>query len=173
MDRFMFWKKKKSPANSAAQHLANLMGTSVAGITPVTPNDKVDLDTELFLRGNVAIASLVVITGLAKGNHDQKALILKSIEPAYLGEKSFESYLFTIVAEEIKNNGDISFKRIEQRIPEYSRIVYNEPVSKASLDGDLFKWSQIFNFEPTDEHFAKAIEELQSSAKRKGLIKDD
>lgn len=166
MDKFMFWKKKKNPADSAAQHLANLMGTSVAGFTPEPPNDKVDLNTELFIRNNVAIAGLVIITALVKGTPNQQARILNSVEPAHLGEKSLESYLFMIMADKLRNNREISLREVEQRILEHSQAVYGESANKESLEGDFYKWSQILSFEPSDEHIAAAIEKCQNSAKR-------
>ena len=167
MEKFMFWKKKQNPADSAAQHLANLIRTSVAGFTPEPPGEKVDLNTELFIRRNVAIAELVIITGLIKGNQAQKELILKSIVPAHLGEKSFEGYLFTIIVDDVENMHEISLITVEQRIPEYSQVVHGEPANKKSLEGNFFKWSQILSFEPTNEQINKAIEVCQYAAKSK------
>jgi hypothetical protein len=165
-DKLMFWKKKKSPQDSAAQHLANLVGTSVAGFVPEVPNDRVDLDMELFTRNNSAIASLVIIAGLLKGNPSQQALIRNSIEPLHLGAKSLENYLFTIVAEELRNNQVVSPEAIKQRIPEYGTVVYGEPTDYRSLQGYLFKWSQIISFEPTDKQILTAIQICQNSGKK-------
>lgn len=171
MDKFMFWKKKKNPADSSAQHLANLLGTSVAGIIPKTPNDKVDLNTELFVRNNMAIASLAIISGLIKGSKSRRELILRSIKPEYLHERSFESYLFGLIAEELESKDDISASVIERRISEYSMVVYGEPSNERSLQGDFFKWSQILDFEPSDSQLNKGIEICQKQASDKGMLR--
>lgn len=163
----MFWKKKKNPVESTVQHLANLMGTSVANFIPEPPNDKIDLETELFIRNNVAIASLVIIAGLIKGNSNQRMLILSSIEPDQLGKKSFENYLFTIITEKLRKNQEVASKTIKQRIPEYSQVIYGEPETRGSLEGNYFKWSQIQSFEPTDAQIARSIEQRQNWAKKR------
>lgn len=166
----MFWKKKKNPADSAAQHLANLIGTSVAGFVPQPPYDKVDLDLELFVRNNSAIASLVVISGLIKGNQTQRESILQSVKPDYLSERSFESYLFRLISDELSDKGNISLDAIEKGIPQHSQIDYGEPPSKRLLQGYFFKWTQILNLEPTDDHISKAIEHLQKVARNNGPL---
>jgi hypothetical protein len=162
--------KKKNPADSAAQHLANLIGTSVTGFVPQPPNDKVDLNTELFLRSNVAMASLAIISALIKGHQNQRELILKSVKPEYMGKKSFENYLFGFLSSELKEKGDISIPAIEKKIPEYSMVVYGEPTNEKTLEGDFFKWSQVLNFEPTDTQTTKAIEILHNWARKEGLL---
>ncbi len=165
MDKLMFWKKKKKPVEGMAQALANLMGTSVAGFIPEPPHDQVDIESEL-LRHNVAIASLVILAGLIKGDPNQQALILSSIQPAHLGDKSFEQYLFTLIAETVRQNQNISREMIERRIPEFSQVIYGEPANKRTMEGDFFKWSQIQSFEPTSAQLAHAIELCQKRVKR-------
>jgi hypothetical protein len=160
----MFWKKKRKPEDSAAQHLANLIGTSVAGFIPESPFNKVDLDFELFTRNNTAIASLVIISGLIKGDPTQREAILRSIKPDHLGNRSLESYLFRLISDELSDKGNVSLDAIEKSIPQHSQVDYGEPPNEKMLQGDYYKWNQILNFELTDAHISKAIDYLQKGS---------
>ena len=163
--KLRFWKKKLNSADSSAQHLANLLGTSVAGLVPQPPNDKVDLDSELARR-NVAVAYLIVLSALVKGRPDQRDKILTTIQPAQLQERSFENYLFVFIRDRLGELGEIPMPRIEEIITSYETVVWGEPLDERSLRGYSFKWSQIMSFDPNDSQLNRAIELIQETSKR-------
>ncbi len=104
-------RKKYNPADSSAQHLANLIGTSVAGFIPETKSGKpytINLSTELFLRNNVAIAELVIISGLIKGEAEMRSMVFTQFKPEFFQEKSFEHYLVTIVLAKLNEKQELS-----------------------------------------------------------------
>ncbi len=172
----MFWKKKRNPGDSAAQHLANLLGTNLAGFTPKTidgETPKLDLNAELFVSNNVAIAELVIIAGLLKNDDDQRREILRFIEPEFMGEKSFEGYLFSLVRESLEDKAKVSLSKIGEKIPEYGPKVYGEALGRQSLEGYYFKWSQALSLEPTQAEVQKAIEIIRTVAEKKGWLSEE
>ena len=132
LKKLMFWKRKYNPAESAARHLANLLGTSVSGFVPDPPYDHVDLDIELSRR-NVSIASLVVISGLVNGNEELQKKVGNTIRPDHFREKSFEKYLFAIISNQLSDTGRVSIQEIERLIPDFRPSVNGELSDKRSL----------------------------------------
>ena len=168
-------KKSKNPADSLAQHLANLIGTSVAGFVPEASDGsahEIDLNTELFRNNNMAIARLVVVSGLVQGDSAAKTRILKMIKPDYLGEKSFSAYLFSYAAELLGEAGKISIEKVEASISDYGPKVFGKPLDKNFVMGVHYKWSQIMNFHPTAKQLDRSIHLCRIDAREKGLIEE-
>jgi hypothetical protein len=99
-DNCFMKKRSNNPADQAAKHLANLLATSVAGITPDSINGAriYDIDGELFKGNNVAIAPLVVLSGLINGSNEQRKTILEKIVLPFYHQNSFENQLFDFIS---------------------------------------------------------------------------
>lgn len=169
----MIWRKRKNPADSSAQHLANLLGASVAGFIPETKNGKppiVNLSTELFMRNNVSIAELVVLSCLIKGGDENRSVVLHEFQPEFLPVKSFERYLCTIILTQLQTNGIVSIAEIELKIEDFGIKVWGEPLKNKEKRGYLFRWNQILTFEPTVSQAERAIILCRNNAKKNGWI---
>ncbi len=167
----------KQAAEQAAQHLANLLGRSVAGYTPSSNAGdelppQIDLNTELFKRRNVSIASLVVIAGLLRANRLHREAILQSAKPEFFWEKSFDRFLYERIRAALREHNDISMSDLEACIQEYEPAVYGQPANEHSLQGHRSTLVQILKFQPTPAQIERAIELRRIWAKGKGLIDD-
>ena len=170
-------KRKLSPAESSAQHLANLMGTSVAGFVPVSTSGAslpvLDLDVELFKRNNVAIASLVILSSLVKGDQEQREECLRRTRVEYFNEKSLDRFLFETIVEYHRATGQVPVQDVRARILEYGPQVWGEASDERELTGHYFMWAQIVSFSPTTAQVERAIELRKMWAARNGLITED
>lgn len=172
MIQAVFQRRRENPADSSAQHLANLLGTSVAGFIPETKAGKLprlNLSTELFFRHNLAIAQLVILSGLIKGDSKQREMICRTIKPEFLGNKTFPNYLFSLAVKLMEETQDISIEVLSSNIPDFGPRIWGEPLDRRSLKGHYFQWSQILDFEPTPGQVEQAIKLCLEQAK-KGLL---
>jgi hypothetical protein len=144
--------EEKLAAEQVAQHLANLVGRSVAGFTPKTSSGNepdLDLDEELFVRRNVGVASLVILSTLLHEDKGQQQNVLRQIKPEYLGEKSFDHFLFKRISDHLTTGENFSASDVEASIQEYGPAIWNEPSSERSLQGYRFTWKQLLRLRPT------------------------
>jgi hypothetical protein len=159
-------------AASSARHLANLIGTQVAGYLPDYAKDgqppKLDLDVELF-RNNTAIASLMILSALVKDKGRDS--IIQILKPDHFS--LFDRYLFEVILEQLSEEGEIIASKVKYRIPEYGPKYFSEPLDEHSLNGYNFTWAQILDMDPTPSQVDKAIELLLTRANKEGLIKDE
>jgi hypothetical protein len=163
----------KSAADSAAQHLANLTGRSVAGLTPKSQTGGVptlDLSEELFRRRNVAVASLVILAALLHGNAEQQNGILQRVKPASLGEKSFDHFLFEKMADTLSAGKLLVAADMAASIEAYGPTVWGEPSNARSLQGARFTWKQVLELRPTPVQVERAIELREMWARAKELL---
>jgi hypothetical protein len=144
----------------------------VAGYLPDYAKDglppKLDLDVEL-LRNNTAIASLMILSALAKDNGRNR--IIQIVKPEHF--TLFPRYLFEVMLEQLSEEGEIIASKVKYRIPEYGPKYFSEPLDEHSLNGYNFTWAQILDMDPTPSQVDKAIELQLRWAKREGLIKDE
>jgi hypothetical protein len=154
---------------SSARHLANLIGTQVAGYLPDYAKDglppKLDLDVELF-RKNVSIASLVILSALVKDKG--RNWIIQIVKPGHF--TLFPRYLFEVMLEQLSEEGEIIASKVKDRIPDYGPKYHGEPLGEHSLRGYNFTWAQILDLDPTSAQVDKAIELQLMWAKKEGLI---
>ena len=165
LDLLMFWKKKKGSGAASAQHLANLLGPSAADFQAQTEPEEtsqIDLQTELFVKNNSAIAKLVVIAGLLQHDERQRRIILNSVAPECLEEITFEGYLFHQVRENLAVSGQISPSRITEQIYHYTPKVAGKAAPSKSLEEYFFRWSLILGFEPTPAQVSQALEIIRT-----------
>lgn len=146
------------------RHLADLIGTSVSGVTPST--DAIDLDEELHINRNMAIASLVIISALFKSDHATREIIKEQIRAEYLRQKSIEWFLFIELVRIYENENEVSFQKFEDIVSRFAQEVWGQP----SDEGDQYKLTQIVSFNPTPTQLMRAIELRRLWAKRKGLL---
>ena len=129
----------------------------------------IDLELELYKRNNVAIANLVVLSALMKGEKKQQKMIMERLKPDYLlGPKSIYSYLFRIISEEINQDGKVDISSIIERIPEHGPQVYGEPLDQRSLQGDYRNFARILYINPTAEQVEKAVDMVEGYAIKSG-----
>lgn len=128
-----------------------------------------NLDLELFGRNNVALAVLVVLSALLRGSPEQQEGILERLKSDYLlGPKSIYSFLFRIIAEDLREYGEIDIPTIVKHIPDFGPQVYGEKSDRRSLHGDYANFAQILDLHPTEEQIAKAMQMVEIYAKKRG-----
>jgi hypothetical protein len=160
LEMLMFWKKKKDPKAWSVQQLANLLGSSTVDFpaqTILEETSQIDLQAELFVKNNLAIAKLVVIAGLLKNDKRQRRIILNSVDIECLGKNAFEGYIFRQVRESLAFSGKISPSKITEQIYQYSPKVAGKANPSRSLDEYFFRWSLILGFGPTPAQVDQAI----------------
>jgi hypothetical protein len=157
------------PENSAAKHLANLIGTAVGGQIP--DSNVLDLDEELVIRNNMAIASLVILSSLIKGEGGLRERVISKVQEEFFRDTSFECYLFKICMDHINKNKEISEAHLEGQIVKYSPEVYGEEANESFLKDLKYMWFQIIHFNPTTAQLDRAIELRRIWAEDKGLLK--
>lgn len=167
--------KEKPAAEQAAEHLANLVRRGVAGFIPKTATGRepnFDLDEELFRRRNVALASLVILSALLHGDKDQQQNVLHTVKPEYLGERSFDHFLFERISDHVVTGVSFSASDVEASIQEYGPVIWSEPSSEQSLQGHRLTWAQLLSLRPTPRQVERAIELRQMWARNQGLLKE-
>jgi hypothetical protein len=118
-----------------------------------------DLDIELFVRRNVHIASLVILSGLLKSNYIQRKKLLKILNLRYFDPKSLPQYLFERIVQNFRNNEIVTEAGLEKWILEYFLQVWGEtPPNERMLFGHNYTLRQILTFNPNDEQIRRAIE---------------
>jgi hypothetical protein len=129
---------------------------------------KLDLDVELFKRNNMAIADLIILSSLIKGDTELQNEILKEIKPEYLGLKLFTSYLYSIIKDELERYGIVNIANLKEKIPEHEPIIYGTPSDKRTLKGDYFTFYQILYLNPSLPHVKKSIDMVKKRAVDRG-----
>jgi hypothetical protein len=164
--------EEKRVPHEAAQHLANLLGTSVAGHLPESIGDvtyssllsfgkllpNLNLDVELFRNNNVGLAALVVLAALIMDEKSQRDHIVQSIGSEHFWPKSFELHLFQRLLSYFAEHNDITSFDFSKMISDYGLEVWGEPSNEQSLLGKYFKLAQIINLAPTATQVERAIE---------------
>jgi len=149
------------------QNLSTYLGISILGIKPKerrTSSDLAkfpylpDLENELFLRNNLAFAQIAILSGLVHMDTQTKERILATSDINGFRKKSFERYLFELMAREYSNTGKVDIDTIQEKIPDYVPVIYGEPTSNRTLYGTYYNWALILKLHPTRSQVSRAIE---------------
>jgi len=144
--------------------LADLVGTSVGGISP--SSDDINLDDELFLSMNMAIASIVIISELIMNSYDLRNTIRREIDSKYLKSKSIEWFLFNEIVEKLNRNEVVEKKELEAITSRYTQEIWG----KDSRKEHDYKINQILRLHPTRNQIIRAIELRLLWAKDNNLL---
>jgi hypothetical protein len=132
---------------------------------------QLDLDAELE-RHNVAVAQLLILANLIKGDQDQRKAIIVSIDAICFDPQLFPQFLFRKIVGYLHEdiNRKIPVKWIVSQIEDFYKQTYNVAPPKQGFQGELFRCAQILDFSPSPTQVLRAIELRKAWAKRKGLI---
>jgi hypothetical protein len=158
----------KDLGEGTLQHLASLVSPDAANLIPTRLNN-LDLDDNLFHK-NMLAASSVIISALVK--NIERDRIIQEIRYDHLRAKSFHSYLYEIILEQLRENGEISIAEVTARIPDHSLKYYGEAPNEEMLKAGYYNWALILNMNPTSAQVEKAIELRLIWAQKEGLIPD-
>ncbi len=158
-----YWEESDSVV---AQALANFLRTRVAGFDPMTdiplnaPDEEIpvlpDLSAEL-VRKNVSFLQTAVLAGLIHGTPEERRRILEVVDASFFHDKSDRQYMFNLIAAQFRDIGDIHIGEIQDRLLEFTRIVYGEPPTRRDLLGIYYRWAQILKLRPDLDSTLKAI----------------
>ena len=135
---------------------------------------ELDLDVEMA-RHNVAIAELLILTGLIKGDPNEQRKIMSLVTSIFFAPKLFPQFLFErIVAYlQVERPHRITVEWVTSQIEPYYKVIWDSTPRKRELQGKLFTCAQIFDFNPTPEQVLRSIELRKMVAESEGLISDD
>ena len=156
----------KQAAEGAARHLANLIGTEVAGFTPVTRSGgepQLDLDVELA-RHNIEVGRLTILAALVAAEAPERSQLLKTVTPDLFRDKSFDQFLYSRIAAAHRQGQTLSPSELEACVQEFGHAVWNEPSDERSLQGHRFTVTQVLNLRPTRSHVEHSISLVQTLA---------
>ena len=160
-------------AEKAAQHLADLLGTPVAGFLPSQADQflsQIDLDLELFRRRNVGLAALVLLAMLVKNDGQSRARLIADLRPEYFTQRSVEHFLFVRIMEALSKQQEITAETLAAFVRDYGPTVWLEPPSERSLAGHYFKVAQILSIKASDAQIEQALVLRRDWAERRGYV---
>ena len=130
-----------------------------------------NLDTELA-RHNLNYAYFALIAGLAKGNPEQRKMIIEEVDPAGIWDNTFEKYLFDHLVDILKTNVGITIRTdwLTDKIPEYFLKIWNDnKPRKYDVLGELNSLANVLRLYPMNEQLTKAIELANTIGKESSI----
>jgi hypothetical protein len=162
-----------SDAEMATQHLADLLGTAVAGFLPSQADrllKEIDLEVELFRRRNVGLASLALLAALVKSKGPDRERLIRYLRLEHFTKKSIEQFLFSCIVNATTNQQEITAEVLTSFVQEFEPTVWGEPPTERSLRGYYFKVAQILAIDPSDAQIEQAVALRQDWATRRGYV---
>jgi len=134
---------------------------------------KLDLNIELFTRRNVRVASLVILAGLLKGDHQLKQQYISLLSPFYFDPRSMARYLFEKIASFLAEKKTITIPVLESLVPQYERDVWGESYSERMFFTNNLRLRRILSLDPTEEQVNQAIALRKDVMERYGYENKD